>query len=320
MDNITLQDKQSGSSASLSLKYGFNCYEFKAVIAGRTVDVIDSAPDFPETGQRASGNGIPILFPFPNRIREGKFQWNGKAYHIPESAVSYNNGNVIHGFCLDRPWRLIDSGDQYAVGQFQLSLDAPDCQDYWPADFIIEIRYSLNGANLRADIQIKNPDSQPLPWGFGTHPYFKLPFGTDSQAGYCLVTLDAAEQWELDACMPTGQRVPVPADKDLREGVEFSKLSLDDVYTGLSSDSPILDCDLVDEQAGIQLTQRYNSDFREVVMFTPPGREAICLEPYTCVTDAINLQQQDIDAGLQILPPGETKDLFIEIEVGEIVA
>jgi aldose 1-epimerase len=29
----------------------------------------------------------------------------------------------------------------------------------------------------------------------------------------------------------------------------------------------------------------------------------MCLEPYTCTTDAINLQQRGVDAGLIVLPP-----------------
>jgi aldose 1-epimerase len=44
--------------------------------------------------------------------------------------------------------------------------------------------------------------------------------------------------------------------------------------------------------------------FRELLVFTPPHRQAVCLEPYTCVTDAINLQARGIDAGLLVLPPG----------------
>jgi aldose 1-epimerase len=45
--------------------------------------------------------------------------------------------------------------------------------------------------------------------------------------------------------------------------------------------------------------------FRELVLFTPPHRQAVALEPYTCATDAINLQQRGSDAGLQVLQPGQ---------------
>ena len=44
---------------------------------------------------------------------------------------------------------------------------------------------------------------------------------------------------------------------------------------------------------------------RELVVFTPKHRQAVCLEPYTCTTDAINLQQHGVDAGWLVLPPGQ---------------
>jgi aldose 1-epimerase len=52
-----------------------------------------------------------------------------------------------------------------------------------------------------------------------------------------------------------------------------------------------------------------------VVVFTPANRQAFCIEPYTCVTDAINLQQQGVDAGLLVLPPGEKWSGVVEIAV-----
>ncbi|MEZ6044087.1 MAG: aldose 1-epimerase [Planctomycetaceae bacterium] len=319
MKTVTIEDQESGSVASISVEYGFNCYAFKGVLRCKVVDVIDAAAEFPENGERPSGNGIPILFPYPNRIRKGTFSWEGKEYHLPEGVVSYNKDNAIHGFCLDRPWRLIDSGPDFAVGQFQLSVDAPDRLELWPADFIIEVRYSVSGAVLMMETRIQNCDQKTLPWGFGTHPYFKLPLVPTSEAGNCLITLEADRQWELIDCMPTGNQIDVPEDQDLREGAYFDLLDLDDVYTGLTQTDQ-RECSLMDQDAGIQVAQRYGSLFREVVMYTPPGRPAICLEPYTCVTDAINLQQQGIDAGLQVLEPGAECRFQIGIGVEEVIA
>ncbi|MCA9041886.1 MAG: aldose 1-epimerase [Planctomycetaceae bacterium] len=318
MKTITIEDQASGSQARISVEYGFNCFLFEGVVEGKRIEVIDAAPEFPDNGERPSGNGIPILFPYPNRIRKGVFTWDGKEYHLPPELVSYNRDNAIHGFCLDRPWRLIESGPDYAVGQFQLSVDAPERRELWPADFIIEVRYSVGEAVLLMETTIYNCDDKPLPWGFGTHPYFKLPLGSDSTVEDCLVILDAERQWELVDCLPTSQQIDVPPEKDLRDGARFNSLKLDDVYTGLA-DGDQRECSIMDEKAGLQVVQRYGSLFREVVMFTPPGRNAICLEPYTCVTDAINLQQQGIDAGLQILNPNQEFRFQIGIGVEEIV-
>ena len=56
-------------------------------------------------------------------------------------------------------------------------------------------------------------------------------------------------------------------------------------------------------------------ELRELVVFTPPHRQAFCIEPYTCITDAINLQQRGTDAGLQVLPPGGQWTGIVEMRV-----
>eukprot|EP00913_Durusdinium_trenchii_P023359 g21937.t1 len=114
--------------------------------------------------------------------------WDGQDYQLPESAVAYDGaGNAIHGFCLDRPWRVVDQGQDFVEGEFQLSQDAPDRVAFWPTDFVIQIRYSVADAALDAIVTIKNPSEKPLPWGFGTHPYFRVPLSRDSRPENCLV-------------------------------------------------------------------------------------------------------------------------------------
>ncbi len=314
MDSVVcLTDPQSGSTAKIAAELGFNCFEFLARFDGRMVDVIDAAPDFIAGKQSFSGHGIPLLFPYPNRIRGGKFTWAGKTYHLPAEKVAYNKDNAIHGFCLDRPWRVTERGENFVVGEFQLSREAPDRRDLWPADFILEVRYSLKEATLRADVRVTNPDNVPLPWGFGTHPYFKLPLGAESSPARCLIQAPASEQWNLIDCLPTGEKRPIPKEIDLREGEYFDVLKLDDVLSGLPRGPQPIRCSILDEAAGLQLDQITDPSYRELVVYNPPGRAAVCLEPYTCVTDAVNLESQGIDTGWQTLPPGETRTSWIEI-------
>jgi aldose 1-epimerase len=55
--------------------------------------------------------------------------------------------------------------------------------------------------------------------------------------------------------------------------------------------------------------------FRDLVIFTPPHRQAFCVEPYTCTTDAINLQARGIESGWQVLPPGASKRFYVEMRI-----
>ena len=321
MNQINLQDSSTGSTARIAVDRGFNCFEFQAVVNGHTVEVIDSQPDFAEGGGRPSGNGIPILFPFPNRIRGGSYSWDGRDYEMSTDTVPFDKtGNAIHGFCLDRPWRVTSSAENYVVGEFQLSVDAADRLIFWPADFLIELRYELRGSTLRAEFRIANPSETPLPWGLGTHAYFRLPLGSHSDSKHCLVQAPVTEEWELTECLPTGTRNVIDSQTQLNEGAWFDQLTLDNVYTELTLTGGILECLVMDERAGLQIVQRCPALFRELVAYTPPGRNAVCLEPYTCVTDAVNLQQQGIDAGWRVLEPGGEFRTWIDISAEQVIA
>lgn len=317
MTIITITDQLSGSTARIAPDLGFNCFEFRAVVGGKTIDVLDSVPDFEQGGQRASSSGIPILFPFPNRIRAGRFEWEGRDYVLPGSDKW---GNAIHGLCMDRPWRIIRQSEHFVTGQFQLSVDAPDRRELWPGDFIIDVDYELVRSRLRSRFRINNPGNRPLPWGLGTHPYFKVPLSDQSQIKDCVVEVPAQKLWELENCLPTGRQIPVNETNDLRDGALLSRLKLDDVYTDLQYDGPQFDCLVIDEKAGLQIVVTCPPIFREIVAFTPPNRAAVCLEPYTCPTDAINLQAQGLDTGWRVLKPGAEFHTWIDLSVGPVVA
>lgn len=316
MDVITITDHLSGSTARIAPGLGFNCFEFHAIVNGQIVEVLDAVAGFEDGGQKASGSGIPILFPFPNRIRSGRFHWNGQEFVLPGTDKW---GNAIHGLCLDRPWRVVRQSDDFVTGQFQLSVDAPDRRSLWPSDFVIEVDYELVRSRLRSRFRISNPGNQQLPWGLGTHPYFKLPLSPISRVDDCLVEVPANSIWELQNCLPTGRVLPVNEENDLRDGAYVSVLKLDDVYTDLECEGPQLDCLVIDERAGLQVTLTCPPIFREIVAFTPPNRAAVCLEPYTCPTDAVNLHEQGLDVGWRVLSPGQEFHTWFDLSVGHVM-
>ncbi len=317
MEPIVIRDPNSGAEAKILAEFGFNCFSFQAPVDGELIEVLDAEPGFSADGGRASGNGIPILFPFPNRIREGRYRWNDQDFQLTELD---GDGNAIHGFVLDRPWRVTASGTNFVVGEFQLSVDAPDRLPHWPADFILELRYEVAGSTLGCQITITNPSQDPLPWGFGTHAYFRMPLAGDSGATDCLVQAPAAESWELINCLPTGKKVPVDGHVDLRDGRRLGDRPLDDVLTGVEPQNGHIETLAMDEKAGLQISQKTDSIFRELVVYTPPTGRSVCLEPYTCVTDAINLEEAGHDTGWLVLPPGEKIQTWINIELGRVYA
>ena len=313
--SYTIRSRDGETRATIVPSLGFTCVDWSVDRHGQSLSLLDSEPEFLSGTCRPGRSGIPILFPFPNRIRDGRFTHRGKTYEVPPPAWF---PQTIHGFCVDRAWQVLESTPHSLTGEFLLSRDAPERRKQWPADARLVMTYSVESGRLRAEITVENPDSVPLPWGFGTHPYFKLPLGAGHPPESCLIHAATSQQWALDQCFPTGQRTPVPAAKDMRSGWRYGTCPLDDVYTGLTLTNGAILQTIEDPVSQLRMTQRSSPEFRELVLFTPKDRAVICLEPYTCTTDAANLQPQGLDAGWRELAPGEKQSLWFELEVSSL--
>lgn len=301
LETITLEDETSGARARVLPGLGFNCYSFEASSVSGPVAMLWAAADFTSGEGRASGSGIPLLFPFPGRIRQGRFRFGGREFSIP---AGDGRGNAIHGFVLNRPWRIVEQSNARVAGEFQPATDDPSILEHWPADFRLRVTYSVAGGALAASIEVENPADVPLPFGFGAHPYFRLPLGGQSTAEQCRVTVPVTQQWELIDLLPTGQSLPVEEDHTLRAGGELNAEQFDSVFSGVQFTDGQCAARIDDPAAGRSLSIRFDDNFAHCVVYTPPHREAICIEPYTCVPDAFWLEEQGVPSGLRVLAPG----------------
>lgn len=311
----TLYDDASGASAAVLPSFGFNLFDLRLPAAGAVRRVIDAAPDFADNPRNAGRNGTPVLFPFPNRVRDGRFSFQGKSYTLPITL----GPNAIHGFALNVPWDVIEhkatATEATITGRYQISKNSPGMLAHWPTDGVLLIRYALSGRRLTMTIDVNNPTDSDLPYGFGIHPYFRLPFGPGDDLAATKVILPASKYWVLKEFLPTGEVRPVDARLDFRKGQPIKGLSLDDVFTGLDFQGNRAVCRLVDDTLKAEFRLSFEKPFRELVAYTPPGAgNVISLEPYTQTTDAINLEPQKIDAGLRVLGHGRQETLSIVME------
>ena len=311
----TLRDESSGAMASVLPSYGFNLFDLRLPVAGQVRRMIVASDDFADNPVSPGRNGTPVLFPFPNRIRDGKYSFEGKSYEIP----SGGKGHAIHGFAIAAKWDVVshgtDAGGAFIEGRFHLAEHAPEMRPLWPTDAVLTIRYALSGRKLGMTIKVENPTDHDLPYGFGIHPYFRVPFASkDPEQGR--VILPASQYWPLEGYLPTGDRKPVEARLDFRQGRPMAGLKLDDVLTGLIIDDDRCVCRLVDSELKAEFHLSFDTHFREIVVFTPPFGEGtlIAVEPYTQTTDAINLQARGVDAGLRVLGHGKSETMTISME------
>jgi len=107
--------------------------------------------------------------------------------------------------------------------------------------------------------------------------------------------------------LPTGEETGGEIHQRLRRGMPFGETQFDDVFGGIvAADGAGTATARIDDPAnGRGLRIDFDASFRECVVYNPPHREAICIEPYTCVPDPFRLAAAGRDTGLRVLAPGE---------------
>lgn len=309
-----LKDSQSNCEARILPEFGNNCFGYSFNVNGEKIDILESPPSLSILKGRASGFGNPILFPFPNRIRDGKFTFEGQNYQFD---VPSPGANSIHGFVLNRPWKVeMSEAEEMEGAKLVSSINASDFPDIirqFPFPFRVQVTYTLKDGVLTMLTKMENLGDKNMPMGFGIHPYFCAPLSKSSDPKECMIILPAKKYWELKDFLPTGKILEASGKYDLRNGVPMSDIRFDDVFTDLIMTDGVSRCIIDDKKAGMRMILESDPIFREMVIYTPPNRPSVCFEPYTCPTDAINLHQQGIDAGIIVLKPGESVSMSVRI-------
>ena len=270
--------------------WGGSCFAFR-VGGAPVLEAIAMA----EIAKKPTSYGIPIMFPFPNRIRDGRFTFQGREYRVDPPR---------HGMVRDKPWTVVGSGTSDREAWLTIALDTSDFAKQilasFPFPFRIEVTYRLRTSALELVAVAKNTGEKTMPTGFGIHPYFQA---TDGGT----VCVPAESRWELSESLPTGKVVPVDGRYDLRKPRPIGGLELDDVYTHVTARSDgraraTIDNPNLRRRTVIEFDPR---SLPECVVFTPPApRKAICVEPQSCPTDAFNLAARGVDAHVVELAAG----------------
>jgi aldose 1-epimerase len=309
-DTYQLYATDGSVRAEIWPQWGFNCLRWQVAQDGRWGDILFAARDW-EDNPVPTRSGHPILFPFPGRLRNGSFQFEGRSYSLPLNDSTRHH--AIHGLTPGNRWRVVGTsvGDRSAsvTGEFHLAKDLPSALGTWPADFRLRITYSLSLDRLRVEADLQNLGIGNLPFGIGYHPYFRLPVSTESEFGEHVLQSGCSELWEAEHQLPTGRRVPIPRAIDFRRPRAIADVALDHVLTGLppdphGSDGLVELARLSHNNIPGFLQVVADPAFRELVLFVPPHRQAIAIEPYTCAADAANLAERGVDSGWRVIPGG----------------
>lgn len=178
--------------------------------------------------QRCSDGRGQLFAPWPNRIASGRYQFGGVWHQLPLSEPE--RGNSIHGLVRWLPWTVEDVSDQ-AV---QLAVTIFPQPGYEFAA-LVRVRYRLGETGLAVAVEGANCGDNPLPFGFGAHPYLSL--GSD-RVDDLWVAMPARSRLRLDdRGIPTGERDPVAGEAfDFRSGRVLGDTRLDTAFTDLDRD------------------------------------------------------------------------------------
>jgi galactose mutarotase-like enzyme len=213
--------------------------------------------------------GIPILFPIAGKLPAGGYSALGRSFTMNQ-----------HGFARNLPWTVLDESTRDGAS-VTLGLEATDeTRRQYPFEFALRFTYRLKGETLSVEQRFENRGKEPMPLQPGLHPYFFVPDATKNA-----VTLDTDATRARDNL--TGHEIDVTLPLELagRE-VDLYLLDHHPRHTILHRQGlPGLRLDFGDDQALL-------------VVWTLPGRDFVCIEPWRAKLGAL------ADGTAPRVPPG----------------
>jgi aldose 1-epimerase len=269
--------------------------------------------------ERGSTMGIPLLYPWANRLAGDSYPAPSGPVELPRSTPPLKfdaNGLPIHGAlpsCLE--WELLDlagcgtagedghraDDDRAASGErlrARLRWDTPELLAIFPFAHVLELDARAVGAELVLETSVHAGAGSAVPVAFGYHPYLTIP---GSARSAWEVELPVGERLLLDERMiPTGAREPFD-----REPFALAESDWDDAFAGLIEPA-IFSVTGAGRRVELQFLHGYSC----TQVYAPVAQRFICFEPMTAPTNA--LRSGD---GLRSVEPGGVFSAAFRISV-----
>lgn len=254
---------------------------------------------YPES-ELASGGRGQVLFPWPNRLEDGRWTDDGVQRQLPLSEPTA--GNAIHGLVRWAQWDVAPAGQAGARATFILMP-----QSGFPFRLACRIDYQVSSGGLSVTTTIRNESARPAPFGLGFHPYLAA---GDGLVDELTLTVPAETRILLnDRGLPNG-RVPVQGNgPDFRAGRLIGAEVIDDPFTDVQRGEGELASVTVNGPAGgVELWAGPGFEYLQVFTGDTLGpsarRRGLAVEPMTCPPNALatdeGLIHLDPDASIEL--------------------
>jgi aldose 1-epimerase len=266
---------------------GGSITRYASVHGGQTFEWMRPAlPDAVRTRSAGSTSSFPLV-PFSNRIRDAAFRFRGRTIQLAANAPA---PHALHGHGWRQPWAVASQGTSGLTLEYRHEADA------WPWNYRAEQHFDLTAERLTVRFAVTNESPEPMPVGFGVHPYYVRTPQVRFRAA-------VGQMWRTDANAMPSDLVAPPAELPLgAAGLSPDATVLDNNFLGFGGRARV---EWPEWNAGLEIVS--DPVYSCLVIYTPEGRDFFCAEPVTNCIDAFNLADQGrADTGLIVLEPGDT--------------
>jgi aldose 1-epimerase len=243
----------------------------------------------------SSGRG-QVLIPWPNRLQDGSYEFNGASYQLPLNEPERRN--AIHGLVRWSAWSATEREPHRVVMEHILYP-----QPGYPFFLGISIEYALSNNGLRVRTTATNLGTQSCPYGSGAHPYLTL--GTATIDGLILQVPGQTVLRSDERGLPILREAVEGTDYDFRQPKRVGPIKLDNAFTDLERDADgLARVELRDSDRDSKISLWVDQAYPYLMLFSGDPlpnlrRRSLAVEPMTCPPNAFRTGD-----GLIRLEPG----------------
>jgi len=295
---VILKEEATATEVALLPEHGASLHAFKVrPAAGNGNDlfnVIDHYRDRAQLEREITMNyKSPKLSPFPCRIRDGKYEFEGREYQFSKL---FNDGNAIHGLLADKAFIVLEEDTSEASATLSMEYRYNKEDDGYPFDYVCGVRYILHPDSLLEVVTtVTNLDDRVIPIADGWHPYFQLGGRIDDWQ----VQFYASAIVEFDQrLIPTGKLLQYNAFENPRL---LGDTFLDNCFT-LKQELVSPACELFNPANGLRVSFYPDTSYPYLQIYTPSTRQSIAVEILSGAPDCFSNKM-----GLTLLQPGHSQ-------------
>lgn len=288
IEKLTFYNERSGNRFSVLPDFGGVVSEL--VFGGTPVlDGYENAAELLEPKWKKSG----VLFPYANRLKDGRYEWRGKTYQFPVNEASTNT--ALHGLSKEQPMKVDEIRAEENLAAVTVTYAEKGKSPAYPFPFTLAVTYIMEEpGNFTIEMRFRNDGNEDIPVGLGWHPYFQM----SDQINNVQMQLPLCEWIKFnERKLPTGERAPYLDFSNLEP---IAEMTVDNCLAMPSGDNKIF-VTLQGDRGTLRYWQETGpGKFNFLQIFIPEHRKSIGVEPMTCITDGFNLGN-----GLIVLAPQE---------------